>query len=119
MRHLCQTNKSHRINFDSNEDLTDEDYISFTGLSKENFYILFETEHHLIKKHTPPRSSKTTLAIFLSYLNSELPTRCLATSLNLTKSSLRRAVKTACQALIENFVHYNLAFQHVTQEEII
>lgn len=36
-----------------------------------------------------------------------------------TKSSLRKAVKTACQALMENFVHYNLAFQHVTQEEII
>lgn len=57
MRRLCQTNKSHRLSFDRNEDLTDEDYIAFTGLSKENVYILFETKHHLIKKNTPPRSS--------------------------------------------------------------
>lgn len=114
MRHLCQTNKSHRLNFDSSDDLSDEDYISLTGLSKENFHILFETV-----KNSPSRSSKTTLAIFLCKLNSGLSNRFLATLFNLTKSSLRRAVKTARQALMENFVPYHLGFQHVTREELI
>lgn len=118
MRHLCQTNKSHRLNFDSRDDLSDEDYISLTGLSKENFRILFETVHDLIK-NTPSRSSKTTLAIFLCKLNSGLSNRFLATLFNLTKSSLRRAVKTARRALMENFVPYHLGFQHVTREELI
>lgn len=58
MRRLCQTNKSHRLSFDRNEDLTDEDYIAFTGLSKENVYILFETKHHLIKKIFHPEAPK-------------------------------------------------------------
>lgn len=58
MRRLCQTNKSHRLSFDRNEDLTDEDYIAFTGLSKENVYILFETKHHLIKKILHPEAPK-------------------------------------------------------------
>lgn len=115
---MRQTNKSHRLNFDSSDDLRDEDYISRTGLSKENFHIQFETVHHLIK-NTPSRSSKTTLAIFLCKLNSGLSNRFLATLFNLTKSSLRRAVKTARQALMENFVPYHLGFQHVTREELI
>lgn len=91
MRHLCQTNKSYRLNLDNRDDLRDGNYISLTGLSKKNVHILLRN----LMKNTPSKSSKTKMAILLCKLNSGLSKRFLATLFNLTKFSLRRTVKTA------------------------
>ncbi|XP_056007177.1 uncharacterized protein LOC125665391 [Ostrea edulis] len=118
IRHLCQVNKNYRLHFDSKENLTNEDYISITGLNKENFQDLYKTiQPHI--RNTPSRSVRTTLAVFLCKLHSGLSNRFLATLFNLTKSSLRRAVKTIRQAMMENFVPQNLGFHHVTREKVI
>ncbi|XP_062619312.1 uncharacterized protein LOC134280876 [Saccostrea cucullata] len=118
MRHLCQVNKNYRLDFDNKESLTNEDYTSLTGLTKENFQDLYQIVHHHIK-NTPSRSVRTTLAIFLCKLNSGLSNRFLATLFNVTKSSLRRAIKTVRQVLMNNLVPQNLGFHHVSREKVI
>lgn len=113
MRHLCQTNKSYRLNLDSRDDLRDGNYISLTGLNKKNVHILLKN----LMKNTPSKSSKTKMAILLCKLNSGLSKRFLATLFNLTKFSLRRTVKTArvcnfghCEYQSSHFI-YSFAFE--------
>ena len=66
-------------------------------------------------RNTPSRSIKTSLGIFLLDMKSGLPNKTLTTILNISKSSLRRAILSVRKTLMSSIVPNYLGFEHTTR----
>lgn len=117
MRAICQKQHNIRLDFDDSKSLSDSDYMSLIGLSKDNFKNMCDSTGHLIK-NTSARSPRTSMAIFLCKLKSGMSNKFLATLFHISISSICRAISTARKATMARFVPDNLGFNHVTREEV-
>lgn len=118
MRELCKKNETCRLDFENAGSLSETDYCSLVGLSKQFFDELSkEVEPYL--KNTPARSIRMSLAIYLCKMKSGMSNQFLSTLFNISKSSLRRAISSVRKALMNQFVPSKLGFSHITREEVI
>ncbi|XP_062587204.1 uncharacterized protein LOC134248846 [Saccostrea cucullata] len=117
LRATAQHNKNCRIDFDNSSNLTDNDYLTLTGISRDAFDELCESLKDV--RNTPVRSTRTSLGIFLFKMKSGLSNKVLSTIFNISKSSLRRAIASVRQSLTASFVPQNLGLQHISREEVI
>ena len=118
LREICIQQNNIRLNFDNVNALSDNDYIQLTGLSKASFSDVFECIQQCIKT-TPTRSRRTTVALFLCKMKNGMSNKLLATLFNISKSRVRRAIRTVRAALIEYFVPNNLGFHHISRQTLI
>ncbi|XP_062566452.1 uncharacterized protein LOC134228771 [Saccostrea cucullata] len=108
---------SSKFTFDSSS-MNSSDYVTLTSLTKENFDDLHKAIAGDVR-NTQNRSSRMSLGIFLLKLRSGMSYQLLSTIFGISKSSLRRAMKSVRSALLKNFVPNNLGLQHISREEII
>ncbi|XP_061191748.1 uncharacterized protein LOC133199988 [Saccostrea echinata] len=118
MRDLCHKQEKSYLDFDEAKTLTDTDYSSLLGLSKENFHTICDSVKTEVKP-TPSRSLKKSVAIFLCKLKTGLSNQILSTLFQTSKSSLRRVISAVRKAMMISFVPHSLGFEHVTREEVI
>ena len=110
MRELCKKNETRRLDFENAGSLSETDYCSLVGLSKQYFDELNkEVEPYL--KNTPARSIRMSLAIYLCKMKSGMSNQFLSTLFNISKSSLRRAISSVRKALMNQFVPSKLGFR--------
>jgi hypothetical protein len=114
MRSLC-LQKNTSLNFDT---LDEKDYTTLTGLSQIQFDDLFLHIQDKIKA-TPSRSPRTTTGLFILKLKSGISNKLLSAIFGITRSSVRRALATAREALMRSFVPLYLGFESVTRESVI
>ena len=81
MIELCKKNKACRLDFENAGSLSETDYCSLVGLSKQSFDELSkEVEPYL--KNTPARSIRMSLAIYLCKMKSGMSNQFLSTLQN-------------------------------------
>ena len=78
MRTLCQRNEKRCLDFDDAKNLTDTDYKSLLGISKENFQEICISLQSFVK-NTPARSLITSVAIFFCKMKTGLSNVILST----------------------------------------
>ena len=121
LQKLREETKKHlvtRLDFDTDGVLTETDYLTLTGLSKANFDDLCDhVTPHI--RHTPVRSTRASLGIFLMKMKSGLSNKLISTLCNVSKSSVHRAVASVRRCLMASFVPQYLGLQHITREAII
>ena len=113
----AQHNKSKRLDFDGQDTLSDNDYHTLTGLSKDQFDDLFGYVRTI--NSTKVRSPRTCLAIYLLKLRSGMSNKVLSSLFGLSKYVIRRSVKAARRSLLVSFVNEHIGFQHVSRETVI
>ncbi|XP_060081090.1 scavenger receptor cysteine-rich type 1 protein M160-like [Ylistrum balloti] len=118
IRDVANTQQSKRIDFDSPHALSNEDFITLTGLCTQHFNDLC-THCAGSVRSSKNRSIKSCVGIFLTKLKSGMSNKVLSTVFNIGKDSIRRAVTSARVALAKDFVPSNLGFQHVSRQDII
>ncbi|XP_062572317.1 uncharacterized protein LOC134234281 [Saccostrea cucullata] len=106
-----------RLDFDDEGSLDDSDYQVLTGFSRLEFHDIISTITSI--NSSKNRSKRTCVAILLMKLRSALSNKMLAVLFGMTKFQVRRAIASAREALMKDFVPSNLGFQHVTREEVI
>ncbi|CAC5404090.1 unnamed protein product [Mytilus coruscus] len=107
LRSTAIQNEQSRIDFDTDKVLSDSDFITLTGINKDNFNDLHSYIKDLLR-NTPTRSTRTSLGIFLFKLKSGISNKVLSTIFNISRSSLRRAISCVRQALVKHFIPENL-----------
>ena len=110
---------SSHLNFDMPHLMSDEDYISLTGLSKESSADLCSLCRSTRLKNTTVRTSRTCLAILLMKLRLELSNKILSLLFGLKETQIQRSIHAARTSLMQEFVPQNLGFQHTTHEEFV
>ena len=113
----AQQNKSKRLDFDGQDTLSDDDYHTLTGISKDQFNDLVGYVHNI--NNTKLRSPRTCLAIYLLKLRSGMSNKVLSSLFGVSKYIIRRSVKAARRCLRGTFVNENVGFQHITREKVI
>jgi hypothetical protein len=82
MREPCKKNETCRLDFENAGSLSETDYCSLVGLSKQSFDELRkEVEPYL--KNTPARSIRMSLAIYLCKMKSGMSKQFLSTLFNI------------------------------------
>ena len=108
---------SSHLNFDMPYMMSDDDYLSLTGLSKESFADLCGLCTSL--RNTTVRTSRTCLAILLVKLRLGLSNKILSILFGLKQAQIQRSVHAARTSLMQKYVPRNLGFQHMTHEEFV
>lgn len=107
-----------RLSFENMDRFEDGEVFTMTGLHKQQLLDLFQ----YVKPHirsTPAREPLTTLVIFLMKMKSGISNSLLSALFSISKSCVRRAIRTVRQTLMLSFVDEHLGFQHVTREKVI
>lgn len=113
-------NGKKRFNFDDSRNLSDDLYPTLTSLSKEAFDQLVKEVSSSNMRNSCHRSIRTAIGIYLCKLRLGLSNSLLAIMFELPdKRVVSRIINSARQAIMDEFVPYNLGFGHVTREEII
>ena len=116
---LCQ-NGTDRYNFDNLRDLSDDEYRLLTSLSRNDFNDLVQMVASSGIRNSCNRSIRTAVGVYLCKLRLGLSNRLLASMFQLPdKRLISRIIDSARQAILKNFVPYNLGFEHVTRQEVI
>ncbi|XP_062581928.1 uncharacterized protein LOC134243712 [Saccostrea cucullata] len=118
MREVALKNKASRIDFDNEENFSDQQYVRLTGLNRASFLDLLSHIDGRINR-TPVRSQKNSLGIFLMKMRSGLSNDVLSSIFNISKASIRRAISAVRSVLMESFVPQNIGFCHVSRQEVI
>ncbi|XP_062589596.1 uncharacterized protein LOC134251226 isoform X2 [Saccostrea cucullata] len=118
LREIALLNGGKRIDFDDPSALSEKEYVSLTGISKVSFDDLLSAVDGKVK-NTSTRSVRTSLGIFLLKMKSGLSNEMLSTILNVSKSSIHRAIAVVRRTLMETFVPKNVGFQHISREDVI
>lgn len=109
-----------RLDFDSTLSLSDDDYKTFTSLSKIEFDDLISQVSKIDMRDSTNRSIRTAIAILLCKLRLGLSNRVLASLFELPDElTISRTIKSARGALMRTFVPRNLGFNHISRREII
>ncbi|XP_053393255.1 uncharacterized protein LOC123531130 [Mercenaria mercenaria] len=114
MREMC-CKKQNILDFDN---IKDEEMRNLTGLSLEQFNDLFSHIKDKVKA-TPARTGRTSVGLLLLKLRSGMSNKLLATLFRVSKSSVRRAIRTVRQALMRSFVPLYLGLESITRNTII
>ncbi|XP_060073207.1 uncharacterized protein LOC132553020 [Ylistrum balloti] len=113
---MLSTHSGH-LNFDVPSFLTNEDYVTLTGFTKQQFD---EIVTHLTSlNNSAVRSIRTCLAVFLFKLRSGLSNKLIGVLFHLTYSQIQRIVNSTRNALVEDFVPDNLGFQHISHGDFV
>lgn len=118
LREIALLNGGKRIDFDDPNALSDQEYVNLTGINKVSFDDLLSAVDGKVK-NTSTRSVRTSLGIFLLKMRCGLSNEMLSTLLNVSKSSIRRAISVVRRTLMETFVPNNVGFQHISREDVI
>ena len=112
--------KQKRLDFDNPQSLSDEEYKTLTSLSKSQFDNLISQLFASNIRNSSNRSIRTAIAILLCKLRLGLSNSLLAILFQLPdKRAVSRALESARNALMSDFVPYNLGFSHIQRREII
>ncbi|XP_033730151.1 uncharacterized protein LOC117319467 [Pecten maximus] len=118
IRDAANKSQDQRINFDSPDALSNDDYVSLTGLGREQFCDLCSHLKSTLR-NTKNRSLKACVGIFLTKLKGGMSNRMLSTVFNIGKDSIRRAMTSARNALVQDFVPSYLGFKHISRDDVI
>ena len=117
MRSRCQTNSS-GVDFEDPSALSDDDYYNLTGITKDQFSSLAASLTSL--RNTCNRSVRTCLALLLVKLRTGNSLNVLSSMFQIKdKSIVSKAIKSAREALMKDFVPNNLGFNHISREDFI
>ncbi|CAF3485948.1 unnamed protein product [Rotaria sp. Silwood2] len=111
-------NSSRSFDFDDPSSMNDTDYLTITGLNKDNF-------NHLLKylstmRNSCTRSIRVALAIYLTKLRQGISNSVLATMFRLGhERAVAHILQQVRQTLINNFTSLYLGFNHISREEIL
>lgn len=109
-----------RLDFANPESLTENEYQTFTSLSKVQFNDLISQISTSDMRNSSNRSIRTAIAILLCKLRLGLSNRLLAILFQISgKKIISRVLESARTALMSRFVPYNLGFKHITRRQII
>jgi len=109
-----------RLDFDNAQSLSDDEYKTFTSLSKSQFDDLVSQISEYSIRNSSNRSIRTAIAILLCKLRLGLSNDMLAILFQLPdKRAVSRALESARGALMNDFVPHNLGFNHITRRKII
>ncbi|XP_065213296.1 uncharacterized protein LOC135840599 [Planococcus citri] len=117
LRDMHNTNIQMGLNFDNPNTMTDKDYKRLTGLSKEQFNDLIE--HIQDVRNTKHRSINTCVGLLLTKLRTGLSLSVLSTLFCMEKQYVSKAIATARNSLMRNFVDNNLGVGHINRDEVI
>ncbi|XP_076072514.1 uncharacterized protein LOC143044399 [Mytilus galloprovincialis] len=101
-----------KLNFDVQIAMSDDDFVNLTGLTKQQFDVV--ATHVTDLRNSEVRSIRTCLAILLVKLCTGLSNTILGTLFSLKSYNIRRAVHSARESLIKNFVPSFLGFNHMS-----
>ena len=109
--------KSNALNLDNADEMTDEDYIRLTGITKNQFNDVHESLSSL--RSTSTRSSRTALAMLLVKLRTGLSLAVLSTLFGMKKTTCSKAIYSARVSLMSNFVPKYLGLPHIERNKVI
>lgn len=119
IRETANKNSQKRIDFDSPDGLSNEDCFILTGLNHDNFVDICSHIKPSALRDTNNRSYRACIGIFLTKLRSGMSNKMLSAVFNIGKDSVRRAITSARNAIVHDFVPSYLGFQHVSRKEVI
>ena len=70
-------------------------------------------------RNTLTRSTRTSLRMFLFKLKTRASSKLLYTVVEISKSSIKRAVSAVRESWVTNFVSHILGFDHISRSEVI
>jgi hypothetical protein len=113
-------NGKKRFNFDDACHLSDKEYSTLTGLSKDAFDHLVGVVSSSNLKNSCHRSVRTAIGIYLCKLRLGLSNTLLSIMFEIPdKRAVCRIIHSARQALMVCFVPFHLGFNHITRQQII
>ncbi|CAF1214590.1 unnamed protein product [Didymodactylos carnosus] len=105
------------LDFNSPFRYTDDDYFCLTGLNKYQFEILTSI---IQLRNSENRTISNAIGCLLTKLRLGMSNRVLATFFSFSsKREVGHVIESAKAALLRDFVHKNLGFQHISREDII
>ena len=110
-------NKPPILDFDD-EDMDDDDYECFTGLTREKFDDLLSYIQHDLR-NTAVRSVRTALGLLLCKLRMDNSQEQLGRLCGLSQPTVSEAIDSALNALDIRFRPLHLGYDHITREELI
>ena len=119
IRAIAIRNDKYRIDFDNKNTLSDAEYQTLTGITKDDFEDLCSNVNSNAIRCTKNRSSRTCIALLLVKLRTGLSNRMLSTLFNIGKSSVRRSIVSARHCLATHFTPQYVGFEHITREDVI
>lgn len=118
-RDVAIQNQNKRLNFDDPHGMQNEDYYNLTGVTKDQFDELMTYLVETNLRSSKNRSTRTCVALLLTKLRCGLSNQLLGTLFGMKKWQVRRAVISAKNALMEDFVPKHLGFSHISREDVI
>ena len=113
-------NEKKRFSFDDPRDLNDDEYSLLTSLSRDNFNELAQIISSSTMRNSGNLSIRTAIGIYLCKLHLGVSNRLLACMFQLPdKKRVSRIIDSARQAIIKDFVPYNLGFGQITLLDVI
>ncbi|CAF1141189.1 unnamed protein product [Rotaria sordida] len=107
------------IDFDDDQMTTDQ-YLNLTGISKENFFDLCSHIPSTSLGQTSLRSARQSIGCLLVKLRLGLSNQTLASLFSLLdRRTVSRVIDSARTAIIKHFVPKYLGFSHLTRRELI
>lgn len=113
VRNVMKT--TNKLNFDIPSLISDKGYLDLTGLRKSQFAELCCEVPNL--KNSNIRSTRTTVAIFLTKMRTGLSNKLLSVMFNLKKSQVQRSINSCRVSLMKNFVPKHLGLDHITHDQ--
>ena len=113
-------NEKKRFSFDDPRDLNDDEYCLLTNLSRDNFNELVEIISSSTMRNSCNRSMRTAIGVYLCISRLGVSNRLLTCMFQLPdKRTVSRIIDSARQAILKDFVSYNLGFEHITHRDVI
>lgn len=104
------------INFDST--FSDIDVKNMTGVNRAAFENLL-TYLSAIRDTQVRSARRTCLGIYLTKLKTGLSNKILVTLFQVSRDSIRRAIKSVRKNLLQTFTPHHIGFEHITREDLI
>ena len=104
------------VDFDD-PNLSDTSCYTLTGLHKGQFTDLVDRCISITSK--PTFSKKQSLGLFLTKLKCGLSHKVLSSIFKLSKNNINIIVRSVRQALMKDFVPYNVGFHHISRDDVI
>lgn len=118
LNHLRSYARRDLLDFSNPGALSDLDYHRLTGISATDFDNLFEYIKGYVRS-TSARSARSCLGIFLMKLRTGLSHSILSTLFGVSRRTIGKAITSARQALLKDFVPKHLGLAHLTRDDFI
>lgn len=101
------------------EGKTDAEMKVSTGLTNEQFEILFRSLPTLIQRYSKIETAKIALNVYLIRLRTGKSHLSIAQDFNVTRITVANYIAAAREALMLDFVPNNLGFQHLSRQQLV